>query len=103
MVKTIEKIGSFLTWLKKVAECHPEIEKIVLYGSFSRGDARNGSDIDLAFSISDVKKWHKLSEIILENANTLRGLDLVCYQKASDELKERIKKEGVTIFERRKN
>jgi len=98
-----KKIASFMEWLKTMAEDHAEIEKIILYGSFSRGDATDGSDIDLAFFISDMKKWPELAEMIRENANTLRGLDLVCFQEASAMLQEKIKKEGVIFFERRKS
>jgi predicted nucleotidyltransferase len=103
MTDNNKMIKPFIEWLESFAKNHTEIEKIVLYGSFARGDATHGSDIDLVFFVCDPKEWPKLSEMIRENANTLRGLDLICFQNAPNKLKQKIQKEGVTIFERRKN
>jgi len=96
-------LKDFLQWLKTYALNKSSIYRIVLYGSFARGEATQGSDIDLAFELSDVDQWSTILMYIQENAHTLRGLDLVCLKNASDNLKEKIQKEGVVIFERPKN
>lgn len=95
-----KKINPFIEWLRIFSKKYPEIEKIILYGSFARGDATDGSDIDLAFVMSDPKRWPQVAQIIHENAQTLRGLDLICFQNASDKLKQKIRQEGVIIFEK---
>jgi predicted nucleotidyltransferase len=43
-----------LEQIRSVFLLHPEIERVILYGSRARGNYRNGSDIDLTFIGQDL-------------------------------------------------
>lgn len=71
--------------------------KIILYGSRARGDAREGSDIDVALDVG-----HDISESImrniindLEESNIPINFDIVDFQFVSESMQKRILKDGV--------
>ena len=97
---SINKISHFLTWLKKMPTFHSEIQHIILFGSFARGDATDISDIDLAISLTNATPWSTIAEKIRENKLTLKKIDLICLEKISEKFKKKILKEGITIYER---
>jgi predicted nucleotidyltransferase len=73
-----------------------EPDRVILFGSRARGDARENSDYDLAFDFPFVTAADDLPI-------TLRPTDLVAWHEASAELQERIKLEGLLIYERSAN
>jgi len=79
----------------------PEVRRVVLFGSRSRGDAEDRSDIDLAVEAPDASQRQCL-EIFdqLEELDTLLKIDLVWWEQASLELKKRIAREGEVLYER---
>ena len=81
----------------------PHVERVVLFGSRARGDARERSDIDLAVVGPDItdREWLELREYVEEEAPTLLLIDLVRWEEADARLKESISREGVTIYARR--
>lgn len=95
-----ENISEFLNWLKKMSRANKEIEKIILFGSFARGDASQVSDIDLSISLKDVSQWSTFAQQLREGAPVLRKLDLVCFEKTSDRLRKKILIEGIVIYEK---
>ena len=82
--------------IKAFARCHG-IEKIVLFGSRSKGTHTERSDIDIAVTGGDFDAFYW---DIKENAHTLLSFDVIDYRKASESLKEEIEKHGVTIYEK---
>lgn len=66
-------------------------QKIILFGSKARGDFHSRSDTDIA-----VESDKPLGRLSLNGA-----IDIVDLKKADDRLKEKIKKEGVVIYERK--
>lgn len=72
--------------LKK--ELNPQ--KIYLYGSRARGNFGEKSDIDIAVE----------SGKSIENLDLVGAFDVVNFSKASKKLKEKILKEGISIYER---
>ncbi|MGH6877334.1 MAG: nucleotidyltransferase domain-containing protein, partial [Rhizomicrobium sp.] len=56
----------------------PEVERIVLFGSRARGDARPRADIDLAIACpgADAKRWSDIVEAA-DAAPTLLQIDLI--------------------------
>lgn len=74
-------------------------KRVILFGSFARGDAGKKSDLDIAFDFED-GKWSELYWWIEEDFRTLRELDLVDMRTADKELLESIEKEGVILYER---
>ena len=73
------------------------VEKVILFGSRARGDYKERSDIDLAFSGGNS------SEFILtvdEETYTLLKFDVVDLEKpVRNELRESIEREGMVIYE----
>lgn len=85
----------FLTQLKQIHG----VEKIWLFGSRARGNARARSDIDLAITLSPSlenpdKAWLSVLDVI-EHADTLLHIDCVNFNEiVSPELYQSITTEG---------
>ncbi len=84
----------------------PYVKRLILFGSRARGDASERSDIDLAIDCpgASVLEWQALLDII-ENADSLLKIDCIRYDRLSpeNELKHEIDKEGVKLYDNRKN
>lgn len=79
----------------------PSVERVILFGSRARGDARWSSDIDLAVSCPQAGRdeWTKIWNEV-DEAPTLLDLDLVRLEDASPGLREVIRNEGKVLYER---
>ena len=83
--------------------CHTQfsygkIEPVILFGSRARGDFKERSDIDLAFQGGDTVNF---SLDVDEETSTLLMFDLVDLGRpVSEELRQAIFKEGVTVYEK---
>lgn len=79
------------------------VQKIYLYGSRSRGDHYDRSDIDLAIECPDAsdKDWLKILNLI-ESADTLLKIDCVRLDTLSEEnpLRRSILRDGILLYER---
>ena len=77
------------------------VEAVILFGSRSRGDHWERSDIDLAVVCPNAsrKDWHKLIDVV-DEARTLLKIDLVRFDNAPESLKEEIQSEGIPLYER---
>lgn len=71
------------------------LRRVYLFGSRARGDAREDSDLDLAFEHdSSPSAWADFVNLAREQAPLLLDLDLVDLSRAAPELRERILEEG---------
>jgi CRISPR-associated protein Cmr1 len=78
--------------IKKIkTEYNPD--KIILFGSRARGDAHKNADIDIAVE-SPKNPIGSIEDITAH-------LDIVDFTRADPSLKDKIKREGVTIYERK--
>ena len=68
--------------LQEVFRHHANIEKVLIFGSRSKGNYRAGSDIDLAVIGKDVN-YNQLLDIIceIEDLELLYSVDVLDYQK----------------------
>lgn len=74
------------------------VTKIVLFGSRSRGDARDNSDYDFAIWVSDRAKWVALASEMNEKNITLLPVDILIHDEVSAEYKKNIEREGIVIY-----
>lgn len=88
--------------LLRVLSDHPEVRRVILFGSRARGDAQPRSDIDLAVEAPDAtsRQWRDLWFFLVEDAETLLHVDAVRLEEAPPELRERIVAEGKVLYER---
>ena len=77
------------------------VRRVILFGSRGRGDARPRADVDLAVEApgASPRDWLRMVEMA-EHAETLLAIDMVRLEEAPSELRERIRTEGRTLFER---
>lgn len=94
-----DQLPTHLKFVIDKARSELVLNKVVLFGSRARGDARDNSDFDLAFSVSDQKNWVKFALSVEEGVPSLYNYDLVNFEKADPELKKSIQKEGIVIYE----
>ena len=77
--------------------------RVVLFGSRARGDNHQYSDYDIAvFGIEESKTKLDIREVCDESAPTLKVIDIVFSQDASEKLLQNIEKEGIILYERNK-
>ncbi|MHA6250445.1 nucleotidyltransferase family protein [Oceanobacillus sp. CAU 1775] len=86
--------------LRNFGEEIEKIEKIILFGSRAIGDNEKKSDIDLAFVAPTMtaKEWTKFTFILEDELDTLLHLDLIKYEDATDDLRNRIKNYGKQLY-----
>jgi predicted nucleotidyltransferase len=94
------KVRSFLS---ECASRYPAIERMLVFGSRARGDARERSDFDLAVEAPamDRSDWSRFALDVEEDIPTLCGVDLLLLNDTlAAPLRTRIKEEGIVIYER---
>ena len=87
--------------LQKVFRRHANIEKVLIFGSRSKGNYRAGSDIDLAVIGKDLD-YNQLLNIIceIEDLGLLYSVDLLDYQKKKGTpIGDYIDREGQIFYE----
>ena len=85
----------------KVIANYAEVEKAVIFGSWVRGDYRDGSDIDIALFGNSLT--HSINTNIfyeIDNLYIVYKVDLINFNslEKEDKLKENILREGVEIY-----
>lgn len=88
----------------EVLQRYPEVERVWLFGSRARGDARPRADLDIAVSAPGVRDRHRWSEIAaaVDSADTLLMIDLVRLEDANSRLRGEILASGRIVYERDK-
>ncbi|MFI4957496.1 MAG: nucleotidyltransferase family protein [Gammaproteobacteria bacterium] len=100
MDETTQKVVNFVTLLANEL-IHPR--KIILFGSRARGDARQTSDVDIAFDFDPdqyQQHWSRFCLNIEENAPTLLSIDLINMNEISSAFSEKIRAEGIVVYTR---
>lgn len=93
-----------LAYVASKAAASGFIDKVILFGSRARGDARPFSDYDLAVELAPgtpTVKWLAFAEILDDEAPTLCQLSMIELKPSvRPELLDRIAKEGTVVYER---
>jgi uncharacterized protein len=87
--------------LVELAQRHVGAQRVVLFGSRARGDARPRSDLDIAVEPADDRSWGRFVAETEEQARTLLHIDLVNLRRCQPALLEAIEREGIVIYEKR--
>lgn len=75
------------------------LRRVYLFGSRARGDARQDSDVDLAFEHdSSPAEWARFVNAAQDECLLLLDLDLVDLSSAPASLRERILEEGRLLY-----
>lgn len=83
--------------IRQLAEKY-DVKAVVLFGSRARGDFKEKSDIDLAFSGGDAARFVL---DVNEETSTLLFFDIVNLEEpVQEELRRSIEKEGVLLYEK---
>ena len=96
----IQKTGLSEELIKEISTIASKwgVQKVILFGSRSRGDYGRASDIDLAVSGGDFTQFCLNIE---ENAWTLLNFDIINLDNPlKSEFRAMIQKEGVTLYEK---
>lgn len=90
----------YVEMIRNVFSRHPEVEKVILFGSRAKGSYKPGSDIDMAVIGEGVTK-NTLSSLLGEFEDSLLPffVDIVSYSQITNlELKEHIDRVGKVIY-----
>lgn len=96
----IQRIGLSEELIKEISTIASKwgVQKVILFGSRSRGDYGRASDIDLAVSGGDFTQFCLNIE---ENAWTLLKFDIINLDNPLEpDFRAMIQKEGVTLYEK---
>lgn len=96
----IQKTGLSEELIKEISTIASKwgVQKVILFGSRSRGDYGRASDIDLAVSGGDFTQFCLNIE---ENAWTLLKFDIINLNDSLEpDFRAMIQKEGVTLYEK---
>ena len=108
-MKGIKDINDILVEIKKylVANYKAGIKKLILYGSFARGEATDDSDVDILVVVDanlnpiSIEEYLSdyLFEILLENDELISviALDEDLYNNSNSSLLLNVKEEGIEI------
>ena len=92
--ETIDKINS-------VFEKHPEIEKVIIYGSRAKGNYKSGSDIDFTLIGNDLNDLAGTLDSEIDDLNTPYLFDISIFGKLnSPSLKEHINRVGKVFYKK---
>ena len=90
------------SYIEKIRKCALEFMKdervrIYLFGLWARGEARCESDVDIAIEGDDRLKASKISALrdFFEESTIPYRVDVVDMRRASEELKEEIRRDGI--------
>jgi uncharacterized protein len=88
-----------ISLFQKMNSLDMDVKKVWLFGSRSRGDARENSDFDLAFQLGSRKNWSRFVTDVAEDPPSLHRYDLVDFENADEVLQKEVLKEGIVIYE----
>jgi predicted nucleotidyltransferase len=94
----VESVDDVVREIIRAAQRGLRLQRVILFGSRARHDARPDSDIDLAFEHSSTDaEWAEFVNEMAERAPTLLSIDFVDLARVDPRLRERIRTEGRSV------
>lgn len=95
----IYNISEIKDMIKDIASNYG-VERVILYGSYAKGDATSSSDIDLRIDKGKIRDYIELSSFSLELEKRLnKNVDVLTTGSLSERFLNNISKEEVVIYE----
>ncbi|MCX7842868.1 MAG: nucleotidyltransferase domain-containing protein [Clostridia bacterium] len=95
-VYTIEEIRIIVSEIAKLYG----VERVTLFGSYARGEARYDSDIDLRIDKGRIRGLFQLSGFHLDLEEKLKThVDVIVTDSLNDKFLERISREEILLYE----
>lgn len=91
------ELKTILDEVKKIILKYANPERIYLYGSRVSGEARETSDIDIAYDAPDFRDEHLIEEEVLR-LPTLLKIDVKNLSATEDRFKNRVKSTGTVLY-----
>ena len=89
-----------LLQIQSICKKYPEIKKLIVFGSFARGDESRASDLDLCVEgLIDRNRFLEFQNDLTSRLLTLRKIDLLLLEDLPPKLLAPILQEGKTIYE----
>ena len=103
-LERLESIGEIEHSFIEQLSMNINVVRIILFGSRSRDDYEKYSDVDLAVECPNMSKfeWMKLKEFVTYDLNIFIRISLVPFHSNPAEIKERILKSGIVLYEKGK-
>ncbi|GHV37372.1 hypothetical protein FACS18949_17630 [Clostridia bacterium] len=96
LVYSIEQIKDLITPVAR----NYGVERVMLFGSYARGEAREDSDVDFHVDAGNVRDLFALSGFMLDLEETLgKKVDVVTSGGIRREFRKRIKPDEVVLYE----
>lgn len=95
-IYTVEEIRNVV---RNVAQ-HYGVERVVLFGSYARGEAKSNSDIDLCIDKGRIRDYFELSGFQLELEEKFKvHVDVLTTGSLNEKLLTRIRREEILLYE----
>lgn len=91
------ELKTILDEVKKIILKYANPERIYLYGSRVSGEARETSDIDIAYDAPDFRDEHLIAEEVLR-LPTLLKIDVKNLSRTEERFKNRVKSTGTVLY-----
>jgi nucleotidyltransferase substrate binding protein (TIGR01987 family) len=88
---------NIINQVKEIILKHTTPNRIYLYGSQANGEAKVGSDIDIAYDAPDFKSNYLIEEEV-DKIETLLKIDVKNIAKTEERFKNRVKSSGKVIY-----
>jgi uncharacterized protein len=99
VTKQIYSVEEIRDVVRNVAQQYG-VERVALFGSYARGEAKNNSDIDLCIDKGRIRDYFELSGFQLELEEKLQvHVDVLTTGSLNEKLLSRIRREEVILYE----
>ena len=83
-----------------IAKRHPEVQRMIVFGSAVTDDCSETSDVDICLDIKGITRGRKFYELSRDLSWACdHNCDILTYTKLNNSFKEEVNKKGVVVYE----